>query len=115
MAPGGGGRANGFGGPCAPALSIAPADGDGGGSTTPAGGLSLAGVTVLLPAESREDESPVALPRSELSLGIWTFNCGRLDVRAPLFVREGGLISAADGFDCGRRGSEAPLVALFFG
>jgi hypothetical protein len=67
----------------------------------------LAGVTVLLPAESREEDSPVALPRSELSLGIWTFNCGRLDVRAPLFVREGGLISAADGIDCERGGSEA--------
>jgi hypothetical protein len=33
--PGGGGRAKGFGGPVAPALRIAPADGDGGGRTTP--------------------------------------------------------------------------------
>ena len=33
--PGGGGLANGFGGPCAPALRIAPAEGDGGGKTTP--------------------------------------------------------------------------------
>jgi hypothetical protein len=70
---GGGGRANGFGGPWAPALRIAPADGEGGGRTTPPGvGFSpfpRAGV-VLLPAESREEESAVALPRSELSLGI---------------------------------------------
>lgn len=93
---------------------MAPAEGDGGGSTTPAGGLSLAGVTVLLPAESREDDSPVALPRSELSLGIWTFSCGRFEVSAPLFVREGGLISAADGIDCGRGGSEAVPVAEVF-
>lgn len=72
--PGGGGRAKGFGGPWAPALRIAPAEGDGGGRTTPVGGLSLAGVAVLLPAESREPDSPVALPRSEFSLGIWTFS-----------------------------------------
>ena len=71
----------------------------------------MAEVTVLLPAESREDDSPVALPRSELSLGIWTFNCGRLDVSAPLLVREGGLISAADGMDCERETSEAVLIA----
>lgn len=32
---GGFGRANGFGGPCAPALSRALALGEGGGSTTP--------------------------------------------------------------------------------
>lgn len=32
---GGAGRAKGFGGPCAPALSKAPADGLGGGRTTP--------------------------------------------------------------------------------
>lgn len=35
VATGGGGRANGLGGPWAPALSIAPAEGDGGGNTTP--------------------------------------------------------------------------------
>ena len=33
--PGGGGLANGFGGPVAPALRRALADGEGGGSTTP--------------------------------------------------------------------------------
>lgn len=85
---GGGGRANGFGGPWAPALRIAPAEGEGGGKTTlPGGGLSPPFTpVVLLPAESREDDSPVAspvaspaLPTSELSLGICTFNCGRLD------------------------------------
>ena len=33
--PGGGGRANGLGGPCAPALNRALAEGEGGGNTTP--------------------------------------------------------------------------------
>lgn len=47
---------------------------------------------VLLPAESREESSAVALvPPSEFSLGICTFNCGRFDW--PLFVRVGGIIS----------------------
>lgn len=87
---GGGGLANGLGGPWAPALRIAPAEGDGGGNTTPewfVSALALAGVRVLLPAESREEESAV----SEFSLGIWTLSCGRFD--CPLFVRVGGLIS----------------------
>lgn len=106
---GGGGRANGFGGPWAPALRIAPADGEGGGRTTPVGGLSLAGVAALFPAESREDESAVALPRSEFSLGIWTFSCGRLDGSEPLLVRTGGLISGAEEIDCVRVGSVAAL------
>lgn len=35
VVPGGAGLANGFGGPWAPALRMAPADGDGGGRTMP--------------------------------------------------------------------------------
>lgn len=103
-APGGGGLANGFGGPWAPALRIAPAEGDGGGKTTPewfVSGFALAGVSALLPAESRESESAVVLPLSEFSLGICTFSCGRFDW--PLFVRVGGLISLEiEEIDCVR-------------
>lgn len=73
------------------------------------GGLSLAGVAVLFPAESRSDDSAVALPRSEFSLGICTFNCGRLDGRGPLLVRMGGLMSDAEEIDCARGGSVAAL------
>lgn len=47
----------------------------------------------MFPAESRDDESAVALPRSEFSLGICTFNCGRLGGNWPLFVRTGGFRS----------------------
>lgn len=50
---GGGGRANGLGGPCAPALISALAEGDGGGSTTgPDSEFPLAGVVALFAAES---------------------------------------------------------------
>lgn len=111
METGGGGRANGFGGPWAPALSIAPAEGDGGGKTTPEplfSALVLAGVEVLLPAESR-DESAVALPPpSECSLGICTFNWGLFCGNGPLFVR-GGLRS-----DPGRGVSVAALTGIDF-
>ena len=40
---GGAGRAKGFGGPCAPALRRAPAEGDGGGRTTPWEGAAWPG------------------------------------------------------------------------
>ena len=63
--------------------------------------MALAGVRVLLPAESREESSAVALPPSEFSLGICTFNCGRFD--CPLLVRVGGMISLdRDDIDCVR-------------
>jgi hypothetical protein len=70
VVPGGGGLANGFGGPCAPALRIGPAEGEGGGNTTPVwlASLVFAGVAVLLPAE--DEDSAVALAPSECSLGI---------------------------------------------
>ncbi len=71
---GGGGRAKGFGGPCAPALRMALALGDGGGNTTPeewlASVLALAGVSPTVPAECRGEDSAVALPPSDCSLGI---------------------------------------------
>jgi hypothetical protein len=71
--PGGGGRAKGFGGPWAPALSSAPADGDGGGKTTPVwvgSDFVRAGVAVTA-VDSCGDESAVALPPpSDCSLGI---------------------------------------------
>jgi hypothetical protein len=69
---GGGGRAKGFGGPEAPALIRELALGEGGGRTTPeeceASVPVLAGVTPVV--ESFGEESAVALPASECSLGI---------------------------------------------
>lgn len=92
MGTGGGGRAKGFGGPWAPALNIAPAEGDGGGKTTPEppfSALVFAGVEDLLPEESRDDSAVALPPPSECSLGICTFNCGRFDGNGPLLVRDG--------------------------
>ena len=82
---GGGGRAKGLGGPDAPALRSAFAEGDGGGSTTagegPAELLPLIGVRVGgLPSFGVES----ALAVSECSLGIWRLSCGRFAWR--LFV-----------------------------
>lgn len=75
---GGGGRAKGLGGPWAPALSKALALGEGGGRTTPdewlASVLPLAGVPPVVSPDSRGDDSAVALPPSDCSLGICTFN-----------------------------------------
>lgn len=67
----------------------------------------MAGVADF-PAESREVDSAVALPRSELSLGICTFSCGLL-CSCPLLVRAGGLSSGAAGIDCVRCGSATAL------
>jgi hypothetical protein len=70
---GGGGLANGFGGPEAPALNSAPADGEGGGSTTAecgASALAFAGVMVAVLRSLGEEVSAVPLPLSELLLGI---------------------------------------------
>jgi hypothetical protein len=72
--PGGGGRAKGLGGPDAPALNRALAEGDGGGKTTPdewlVSELPFAGVAVVFAPDSRGDDSAVALPPSDCSLGI---------------------------------------------
>ena len=104
---GGLGRANGLGGPCAPALRSALALGEGGGSTTPDEWLPSVPPAplvdgpppaVLLAAWGEEVASP--LPPSDTSSGICTFSCGRLPPGAPphcaLFVRCGGAISGKD-------------------
>lgn len=80
---GGAGLANGFGGPDAPAERIVLVDGDGGGSTTP---LEFRiGVTPLVGPASLGEESPVALPPSDCSLGICTFNLGRFASACIIF------------------------------
>lgn len=106
---GGGGLANGFGGPVAPALSIALADGDGGGRTTPLWfpSCALAGVVTLFPPESRDDDSAVALPRSEFSEGICTLSCGRFE-SWPLLGR--GVASAMAGIDVLDWGSVSAVI-----
>jgi hypothetical protein len=114
---GGGGRAKGFGGPEAPALRRAEAEGEGGGRTTPeewweSERLRLLGVEVeavavtpapvppelwLVPAG--EDSSAVPDSASEASEGIWTLRRGRAaaDLMEELvFVREGGMMPSED-------------------
>jgi hypothetical protein len=78
---GGCGRANGLGGPDAPALRRALAEGDGGGRTTPeewepSVPARREGCVPVASVDSRGDESAVALPPSEGSSGIWTFSLG---------------------------------------
>jgi hypothetical protein len=102
---GGGGRANGFGGPVAPALRRELALGDGGGKTTPDecdASVLRAGVAPEM--ESFGDESAVALPPSECSLGIWTRSFGLFLSICKLFVRAGGAIAGTDEVDCVRCG-----------
>jgi len=84
-----------LGGPCAPALSIALALGEGGGRTTPdewlASVLPFAGVSATVPPECRVDDSADASPSSsDCSLGIWTLSLGRFAPIGALFVRDGG-------------------------
>jgi hypothetical protein len=82
-----------LGGPVAPALINEFALGEGGGRTTPeeceASVPVRAGVAPDSP-ESLGDESAVALPASECSLGIWTRNLGFFGSVCRLFVREIG-------------------------
>ena len=94
---GGGGRAKGFVGPVAPALSKAPALGDGGGRTTvewPSAAPALVEpVSAEVPDFLLGDEPPVpsvALPPSDFSLGIRTFSLGRLTSDCTLSFRLGG-------------------------
>jgi len=112
---GGAGRANGFGGPVAPALSKAPALGDGGGRTTPAC-PSRIGV-ICAAAVAWGDVSPVALSSPESSFGICTFSLGRLGSACTLFVRLGGIgvcmlgITGVEAVRCGNDGEwRGPLV-----
>jgi hypothetical protein len=104
---GGGGRAKGLGGPVAPALSSEFALGDGGGRTTPEecdASVLRPGVAPVVP-ESFGDESAVALPASECSLGICTLNLGLLSPpMRRLFVRDGGGIVGIEDVDCVRCG-----------
>lgn len=99
-ADGGGGRAKGFGGPWAPALRRALAEGEGGGRTTPewpVSELPRAGVAAVFPVDSRGEDSAVALPASsEFSLGIWTFRRGLLAPTWRLFEREIGVTSGIE-------------------
>lgn len=93
-----------MGGPVAPALSSEFALGDGGGRSTPeeweASVPVLAGVVREIP-DSLGEESAVALPPSEGSLGICTFSRG-LFGSAMLFVLEAGAMWGADEVDCVR-------------
>lgn len=112
-ADGGGGRANGFGGPCAPALRRAVAEGDGGGRTTPVcppSGLQRAGVAAVFPVDSRGEDSAVALPASEFSLGIWTFRRGRFAPTWRLFEREIGATSGIEESEWARCGWAGRVV-----
>lgn len=59
----------------------------------------MAEVEVVLPVESRGEDSPVALPLSEWSLGIWTLSRG--------LGRDGCCESLRDGVDCDLCGSVA--------
>lgn len=98
---GGGGRAKGLGGPVAPALSSELALGEGGGSTTPEeceASVLRPGVAPVVP-ESFGEESAVALPASECSLGICTLNRGLLSPIRRLFVRDGGGIVGIEDVD----------------
>jgi hypothetical protein len=104
---GGGGRAKGFGGPLAPALRRELADGEGGGSRTPDDECEASvdvrrGVTPVVP-DSFGEESAVALPASECSLGICTLRRGRFASVAILLVRDGG-IGGTEEVDCVRCG-----------
>lgn len=84
---GGKGRAKGFGGPWAPALSSALALGDGGGSTTPDEWLvseTFAGVSPAVPPDWLGEGPAVALPpSSDCSLGICTLSLGLLPSPPP--------------------------------
>lgn len=99
----GGGRANGLGGPVAPAESRAEADGDGGGRTTPeeceSGRLDGCDVTSVAVVPRGDADSAVALPPSDSS-GICTFNRGRemLPPTRRLLDREGG-VKTVSGID----------------
>jgi hypothetical protein len=104
---GGGGRAKGLGGPVAPALINEFALGEGGGKTTPdeceASVPVRAGVAPVVP-ESLGDESAVALPASECSLGICTRSLGFFGSVCRLLVREIGWMAGIEDADCARGG-----------
>lgn len=99
----GGGRANGFGGPVAPAERSVWADGDGGGRTMPEECESDAWRRVVWDVDSvelrGEFDSAVALPPSEGSSGISTLKRGRAPPPSfMLLVRDGG-VNVVSGID----------------
>ena len=55
--------------------------------------LALAGVPPAVPADCRGDDSAVALPPSDCSLGICTLSLGLWAPICALLVRDGGWIS----------------------
>lgn len=92
---GGWGRAKGFGGPDAPALSKALALGEGGGKTTPeecepSVPALRVGCVPVASVDSGGEEPAVPFPSSEGSSGICNASRGRLAFNCALFVREGG-------------------------
>lgn len=75
---GGAGRANGLGGPWAPALRRVFVDGEGGGRTTCDGGpCCCVPVAVCACEVLAASESAVPASSPDASLGIWTFSRGR--------------------------------------
>jgi hypothetical protein len=113
---GGAGRAKGLGGPVAPALSNELALGEGGGSTTPEEcDASVLRAGVWPEIESLGDESAVALPPSECSLGICTRNLGLFLSVCKLFVLVGGAIGGTAEVDCVRRGCGGGCGLEIFG
>lgn len=89
------GRANGFGGPDAPAESRAEAEGDGGGRTTlePCSPLRRPPACEFCASGPCGEELESPVPSSDCSSGICTFRTGRLPPppKLALFVREGGV------------------------
>ena len=85
---GGAGLANGFGGPCAPALSSAPALGLGGGRTTPCVRCPP-GVTPGCGVFASSNADAVPSP-SDCSAGICKFNFGRFASEWFVFCLVGG-------------------------
>ena len=63
--------------------------------------LALAGVSEAVPPDSRGEDSAVAEPPSDCSLGIWTFRRGLLAPNWALFPRGGGWTSDGREFRCG--------------
>ena len=84
-----------MGGPDAPALRIALALGDGGGSTTPVPEEWLFSVLVLagVGPDCWGDDSPAALSPSDCSSGIWTLSLGLFAFDCEVLEREGGGMS----------------------
>jgi len=95
---GGAGRAKGLGGPCAPADNKAPADGEGGGSTTPWAGICCCWpVTVVPGCEVLVSSSAVPPSSPDCSLGICNASLGRFASDWFVFDRLGALICGTAG------------------